>query len=438
MGVVPYNTSMQSLRTWFGRATPPALLLLAVVVGVGGALGATVFHLAIASGVTLFYGEGGEFVARVEAMPVWLRIAIPTFGGLLVGLLFRLARVREAEGEGVPEVMEALAARQGTIRPIVAPVKIVAAALTLSSGGSAGREGPVIQIGSAIGSSIAQWFGMLDRERSLLLACGAAAAIGGAFGAPFAGVVFTIEILRHQPAFLRTGLITVSALIGAGLTYLMTGHAGLRFTVEALPDFAWWPYGALAVAVGLLCALTALLFGLVLQAGRVVFRHAPVSPILRPALGGALVGILALWLPQLHEPAAYPLMVDLIALASLPITFLLALLLFKMIATSITLGSGGVGGIFAPSLLLGTLLGSVVGVLAAGAGLIPIAAVPLVVVIAMAAVFAAAAHAPITAALITYEMVGDSALIVPLLIACFVAAYTARAIRRESIYEHGV
>ena len=114
------------------------------------------------------------------------------------------------------------------------------------------------------------------------------------------------------------------------------------------------------------------------------------------------------------------------------------LFIFKMLATSITLGSGGVGGIFAPSLLLGTLLGSVVGVSLSGLGLIPLSAVPLVVLIGMAAVFAAAAHAPITAALITYEMVGESTLIVPLLIACFVATYTARVLRRESIYEHGV
>ncbi len=435
---VAYNRTMQSLRAWFQTASPVSLFVLALVVGVGGACGAAVFHLAIAYGVAFFYGDSGEFVTRVEALPSFVRVAIPTLGGLLVGLLLHLARVREAEGEGVPEVMEALAVRQGTIRPVVAPVKIVAAALTLSSGGSAGREGPVIQIGSAIGSGIAQYFGMLDRERSLLLACGAAAAIGGAFGAPFAGVVFTIEILRHQPTFLRTGLITVSALTGAGLTYLMTGQLGLRFLVETLPDFAWWPYGVIALGVGLLCALAAVLFGLVLQAGRIIFRRLPVSSLWRPGIGGAVVGVLALWLPYIHEPAAYPLMVDLIALTSLPITLLLALFLGKMIATSITLGSGGVGGIFAPSLLLGTLLGSVVGMAATSFGFIPLSAVPLIVLISMAAVFAAAAHAPITAALITYEMVGDSTLIVPLLIACFVAAYVARSLHRESIYEHGV
>jgi CIC family chloride channel protein len=429
---------MARLLGWLQAANPSALVLLAVLVGVGGALGATIFHLAIALGVGFFYGTGGDFVERVEAMPALLRVAIPTFGGLLVGWLFYVARVREAEGEGVPEVVEALAVRQGTIRPIVAPVKIAAAALTLSSGGSAGREGPVIQIGSAIGSSIAQWCGMATRERSLLLACGAAAAIGGAFGAPFAGVVFTIEILRHQPTFLRIGLITTSALVGAGLTYLMTGHAGLRFVVDTVPDFAWWPVGAVALLAGFLSAGLALLFGATLAAGRIVFRRLPIAPLWRPALGGFLVGLLALWVPHVHEPAAYPLMVDLIALSSAPLGFLLAICILKMIATSITLGSGGVGGIFAPSLLLGTLLGSVVGAVLVGLGVIPVSTVPLLVLISMAAVFAAAAHAPITAALITYEMVGESELIVPLLIACFVAAYVARSIQRQSIYEHGV
>ncbi len=431
---------MAFLRSWLQGSSPAALFALAVLVGVGGAVGAVLFHACISLGTWLFYGEvGSDFITHVTDLPWWLRLLIPAAGGLLVGLLFHVAKVREAEGEGVPEVMEALSAQRGTIRPIVAPVKIVAAALTLSSGGSAGREGPVIQIGSAIGSSIAQYFGLADRERSLLLACGAAAAIGGTFGAPFAGVVFTIEILRHRPTFLRTGLVTISALLGHLLVLLATGHQGLTFTVDQIVEFAWWPYGALAVVIGIVAALSALLFGLVLHAGAVVFGRLPVRTYLRPAIGGLAIGAIGLFVPYIHEPAAYPLMVDLFSLSAFPVTFLLGLLLIKMIATGITLGSGGVGGIFAPSLLLGTIVGSLVAAAAVAGGVVDSSAVALLALTGMAALFAAAAHAPVTAALITYEMTNESALIIPLLIACFVATFVARALRQDSLYEspHG-
>lgn len=426
---------VQQLQQWLLQATPGGLLLLAVLVGVGGAIGAAIFHGAIALGVWLFYGGGeNDFIAHINELPWWWRVGAPAIGGLLVGVLLWLARVKEVEGEGVPEVMEALALRRGTIRPIVAPVKIAAAALTLSSGGSAGREGPVIHIGSAIGSGIAQVVGLAETERSLLLACGAAAAIGGAFGAPFAGVVFTIEILRHRPAFLRTAFITVAAVIGDILARIFTGNEGLRFVFESAPEFSWWPQGLLVLVVGVLAAGTALLFGFLLRAGAVVGSRTKSFSLWRPAVGGLLVGCIGLLVPYIHEPAAYPLMVDVLSLSSIPASILIVIFIMKLLSTSITLSSGGVGGIFAPSLLLGVLMGSVVGTGLAALGLIPPALIGLCALVAMAAVFAAAAHAPITAALITYEMVGDSSVIIPLLLTCFIAVYVARAVRSESLY----
>ena len=175
---------MQTIHAWFGKSTPITLLILGFIVGVGGAVGAALFHKLIFFSTLAFYSHNGSgnFIEIVTAMPDWKRVLIPTLGGLLVGIIFAVMKVSEAEGEGVPEVMEALAVKHGTIRPIVAPVKIITAALTLGSGGSAGREGPVIQIGSAIGSTIAQLTKQAAPERSLLLAAGAAAAIGGTFG----------------------------------------------------------------------------------------------------------------------------------------------------------------------------------------------------------------------------------------------------------------
>lgn len=428
---------MKFLFAWFAKASPVGLLLLAVVVGVGGAVGAAIFHFLIAFTLDLFYGDvSGGFVGVVEAMPVWQRLLIPTAGGLLVGCVFWLTRVTEAEGEGVPEVIEALAVRHGNIRPVVAPVKILAAALTLGSGGSAGREGPVIQIGSAIGSSVGQWCGLAEKERSLLLAAGAAAAIGGAFGAPLAGVIFTLEILKHRPSLLRVSVILLAALIGDyGARLLIPGHEGLRFLVGVpLTGADVWPVLLSAILVGVLAAGTALLFGQTLKLVRAAFLRLPVSHFIKPAIGGFIIGVIGLFVPYVHEPAAYPLMIDLMALTTLPVGFLLILFVIKMVATGITLGSGGVGGIFAPSLLLGTILGSIVGVTLVTLGLLAPAMLPLMVVIGVAAVFAGAAHAPFTAVLITLEMTEANSLVVPLVVATVVAVLVAKYVHKESIY----
>ena len=178
---------MQKIKLFLSRGTGGGLLLLGLLTGIGGALGATLFHLLIIGISLVFYGDyGSDFITQVEQMPVWLRVLIPTTGGFLVGVVFWLTRVTEAEGEGVPEVLKALNFKEGNILFSVAPVKVVTSALTLGTGGSAGREGPVIQIGSAIGSSIARFFSLVGKDRSLLLSAGAAAAIGGTFGAPAA------------------------------------------------------------------------------------------------------------------------------------------------------------------------------------------------------------------------------------------------------------
>lgn len=427
---------MGHIRNWFQKATPLGLLLLSVVVGVGGAVGAALFHTLIYYSTFAFYGHDGSssFIGIVQAMPIWQRLLIPTLGGLLVGVIFKCAKVSEAEGEGVPEVMEALAHKRGTIRPIVAPVKIITAAITLGSGGSAGREGPVIQIGSAIGSSVAQFMRLASSERSLLLAAGAAAGIGGTFGAPIAGVLFTIEILHHRAhSLLRAFVIIIAAFVGTYGSQLLTSHEGLRFIIEDTGNVSVITFICLVV-LGIIAALTALLFGKILSFTRRIFQKVPIAHWIKPASGGLLIGMIGLYLPYIHEPAAYPFMINLLALQTLPFTFLVVLLIVKMVATSITLGSGGSGGIFAPLLLMGAVAGSIVAGVLLLLNVIPLASVPIFIIIGMAAVFAGAAHAPLTASFITYEMTSDIALLPLLLIVCFVAAYTAKKIRKESVY----
>ncbi len=429
---------MHTIQTWFQKGTPTGLLLLSFIVGIGGALGAALFHALIYLSTLAFYGYDGStgFITVVEAMPVWQRILIPTLGGLLVGIICALAKVNEAEGEGVPEVMEALVHKRGTIRPIVAPIKIITAALTLGSGGSAGREGPIIQIGSAIGSTVAQVMKLKATERSLLLAAGAAAAIGGTFGAPVAGVLFTIEILHHRSrGIVRSLVLVLSAFTGMIGARLITGAEGLRFSPITTYEFDVIQIVSLII-LGVLCALTALLFGNILSSTRTLFKKIPLPHMLKPAVGGFLIGCIGLYLPYIHEPAAYPLMVDLIGFSALPVGILLVLLILKMVATGFTLGSGGSGGIFAPLLLLGAIVGSILASLLLLLNLTSTSVAPLLIILGMAAVFAGAAHAPLTASFITYEMTGEIKYLIPLLVICFISVFIAKRINPHSVYHH--
>ncbi|MBP6923973.1 MAG: chloride channel protein [Candidatus Pacebacteria bacterium] len=430
---------MQSILSWFSRSTPIGLLILGFLVGVGGALGAALFHILIFLSTTAFYGLSTDvgFIENLESMSVWQRLLIPTLGGLLVGIIYKISRVTEAEGEGVPEVMEALAHKRGNIRPIVGPIKIITAAITLGSGGSAGREGPVIQIGSAIGSSIAQLFRQATSEKSLLLAAGAAAGIGGTFGAPIAGILFTIEILHHRPNPLRSTILVLAAFTGAVGARFLTGYEGLRFKMEEI--FTFEPYsigGVLGLSV--IAVFVALLFGKILNLSRTFLKNLEIPHIIKPAFGGLVIGIVGLLVPHIHEPATYPLMIDLISLTALPLTFLVLLLFIKMFATGVTLGSGGSGGIFAPLLLMGALTGSILGGLLVLFGSVPLTFVPVLIFTGMATVFAAAAHASLTAAFITYEMTGELTLLIPLLITCLIASFLAKRIKPESVYNHNM
>jgi chloride channel protein, CIC family len=429
---------MHDIQAWFQKSNPFGLLLLGLIVGIGGAISSAIFHSLIYLSTLAFYGYDGSigFISLVETIPTWKRLLIPTLGGLLVGIIFAIAKVSEAEGEGVPEVMEALTHKRGTIRPIVAPIKIITAALTLGSGGSAGREGPVIQIGSAIGSTIAQTMKLASAERSLLLAAGAAAAIGGTFGAPVAGVLFSIEILHHKSkGFLRAFVLVLAAFTGMIGTRLMTGHEGLRFSLSPTLELDVVLCISL-IALGVLSAFTALLFGVFLVHLRTLFKKISLPHLLKPAIGGFIIGCIGLYLPYIHEPAAYPLMVQLIDMVTLPLGALLVLLVLKMLATGITLGSGGSGGIFAPLLLMGAVVGSIFASILLLFGFITTSTAPLLIVLGMAGVFAGAAHAPLTASFITYEMTGDIRFLIPLLLVCFIATFIAKKITHKSVYHH--
>jgi len=420
------GSRFNSVLTWFRTSEMLSGLILAVVVGVAAGLGAVLFRWLIKSFQSLFI-DGGSHV--LGFMGQYYIILIPAAGGLLVGpLVYFFAR--EAKGHGVPEVMEAVALRGGRIRPRVAAVKILASSICIGSGGSVGREGPLVQIGSTIGSSIGQWLKLPDETVRVLVACGAAGGIAATFNAPIAGVLFALEAILGRVVTRRFGYVVISAVVADFLAQAFLGNTR-AFSLPSFGIVSGWEF-AFYIVLGILAALVAQAFTRILYWTEDRFDALKIPGYLKPAIGGLVVGAIGLYSLDLLG-VGYEGISDALS-GNLTLWVLLAFVALKIAATSITLGSGGSGGVFAPSLFIGAMLGTSVGdvfgrlfpTLTAPAGAYGI--------VGMAAVFSGAARAPFSAILIIFEMTGNYAIILPLMTAVVISTLLSRAIRRENIY----
>ena len=390
-------------RRWRGKASAwlrdsrSGLFVLALLVGVGSGLGAVVFRYLIsaftwlATGHAAFGQQGHVGSAHLPWLGLGFFVVIPVLGGLIYGpLIYRYAR--EARGHGVPEVMIAVADNGGRIRPQVSVVKAVASALCIGTGGSVGREGPIVQIGSALASSLGQWVRMPESRLRILVGCGAGGGIAATFNAPVTGVFFGVEIILR--AFSVEALFTV--MLAAMLADVTAEpFLGSKPFLSGFPPGIALHHARTYLLVALLAVIAALI-GLAFKT--LVYKIEDLCDHLwrgrpewaRLAVGGTLFGLLLLALPQLYG-VGYPVMYKTVAGGYL-LWFLLILAAGKMLATSLSMGTGGSGGIFAPGVTAGMAFGEIARHLAG-----PAAGQPaLYAVVAMGAVFTAAARAPLT------------------------------------------
>ena len=414
---------------------PEGLVAMALAVGVGAGLGAIAFRDLILGLTYLFtgseqYGADGRQGNALLGIGPWFLLIVPVAGGLIYGpLVSRFAP--EARGHGVPEVMLAVARGGGRIRPRVAIVKSLASGLCIGSGGSVGREGPIVQIGSALGSAAGQIARVPESKMRLLVACGAAGGISATFNAPIAGVFFALEVILRDWAAGSFGIVVVSSITANAISRMAFGQAAF-LSLPAFHVTSPWQYalfaglGLAGVAVGL--SFTRILYAMEDLADR-IWRG---PEWLRPAVGGLALGALLFAMPELYG-VGYGVLEQGIA-GEYAVAFLLALLAGKVIATSLTIAIGGSGGIFAPSLFMGAMVGTAYG---DGAhALLPGIAGPAGAygLVGMAAVFAAAAGAPITAIMVIIELTGEYALVLPLMAAVVVAYGLARLVSDDTIY----
>jgi len=412
------------------------LTALAILTGAGAGAGAIAFRYLIRAFTLLFSGHddysaaGHAINPNLPGLGIWFVVVVPVLGGLIYGpLVSRFAP--EARGHGVPEVMLAVSRMGGRMRPQVPIVKSLASALCIGSGGSVGREGPIVQIGSAIGSVLGQAIGAPETQLRLLVACGAAGGISATFNAPIAGVFFALELILRNFETRSFGLVVLSSVTADAIGRAAFGsHAFL-----SLPPFDFTSPLELVLYAGLgvLATAVGLTFVRVLYRGEDIADRLWRGPDwLRPGAGGLLLGLLLLVVPQMYG-VGYPVLQNAVGGHYL-ILGLLGLLGAKILATSLTIWIGGSGGVFAPLLFMGAMLGSAYG--AVVHQLLPHLAVAAGAygLVGMGAVFAAAARAPITAVIIIFELTGDYRIILPLMFAIVVATALSNAITSDTVY----
>jgi CIC family chloride channel protein len=430
---------------------------LSLVVGVIAGLGAIVFFTAcqLIFHYTLYRLAGyspnhpgneppllPEDPALATLVP-WLIPVIPAVGGLLSGLIvFSLAP--EAEGHGTDAAISSYHYHQGRIRPRVPIVKIIASALTLGTGGSGGREGPIAQIGAGFGSFLGQVLNLRPHERRVLMAAGMGAGVAAIFRAPLAGALFAAEVLYFSPDFesdviIPAGLAstiaycTFSLVFGFKPLFVLPGDAANSFDFSNPMQLV--PYALLALFMVLLAMVyTRSFYGLTH-----VFHRLPILPHFKPMIGGLLTGVVGLVLLALlrdqHVLAVLSFGYGILQDALLPAgdqagsmafaLVLLAVALGKILTTGLTIGSGGSGGVFGPSMVIGGCGGGALGIFLhwllapVWPGLVPHPAT--FVVVGMAGFFAAAAKTPFSTLLMVSEMTGGYQLLLPTLWVCAIA-----------------
>ena len=423
---------------WLG-GTRLGLAVMALAVGAGAGLAAAVFRWLIyaftwlATGYQQFGQQGHVPSRHLPWLGIGFLLVIPVLGGLLYGpLINRFAP--EARGHGVPEVMLAVSENGGRIRPPVTIVKALASAMCIGVGGSVGREGPIVQIGSALASTVGQLVRMSENRLRMVVACGAAGGIAATFNAPITGLFFGFEIILREFSLDALFATSLAAVTGDIVSRAFFGSApffaGIPHDLTVTNDYTYLLIAVLGIASGLIGVTFKTVLYKLEDAADDLWEGRPEWA--RPVVGGVALGVLLLALPEMYG-VGYPVMNKVVA-GHVLLWFIVVLLLGKILATSLTLSIGGSGGVFAPSLFIGAMAGMAFGVAANHVFGPAIGPPAMYAIVAMGGVFGAAAQAPLTSIASVVEMTGNFTLTLPVMLATGIASALSKHLSHGSIY----
>ncbi len=411
------------------------LILIGLLIGVLSGFAAVFYRWLISAMQGLFFGTGENPLVVAQLAPWWRRLLMPTLGMLLVGLISKFFLKKEGASHGVPDVMEAMQAGKPLPRRIIL-IRSLTSAITIGSGGSTGREGPIAHIGATIGSAISGLFKKKGELAKTMISCGAAGGIAATFNAPIAGALFALEILHGDVAIRHFTPIVISSVIATvisnsllrevtGLTALSSG----QLTFHLRSGWEIPIYLAMALLLGAAC----ILFMLSLERIEEAFEKLKLPGYLKAVIGGLMMAVIGLGFPQLHGFSNYTTIND--VLEGQYVWYLIAALGFlKMLSTSVTLGAGGTGGVFAPSLFIGAMLGNTFGYFIHRLFPNSTATAGSYALVGMGALMAGVTGAPLTSVVLIFELSGKYSIILPLMIACAVTTILVQVFMKGSIF----
>ena len=433
-------------RDWF-------LVPLAAGIGAVAGVAAQGYGALVRFSENTFYGRFGGH--ELGTLPWWLLIALPLAGAFLVGLIKTIFKL-PLHSHGIPEVIEALTRRQGKLAKRAGVFTALNSAITIGSGGSAGQEGPIVHIGSVIGSAVGQFLSVGREHMGTLIGCGAAAGLAAIFHAPIAGVLLVLEVVLRDFSFRTFMPVVIAAVMGVAVSQLVGGEQAVLFSVAAV-NYQFnageiLPY----LVLGALCGLIGCAFSVVLYKLEHAWHRLHWPLLLKPISGALILGILGVVMIRAfptqiaeYRPTffgnGYPVVKTLLsadayridsnhAASQLSIAFLFAIAVCKIAGTSLTLGSGGSGGLFAPSLFIGAAGGGAFGVALRSVGLYKEVTPNTYALAGMAGVLAGAVHCPLTAIMLVFEITHDYSVILPIMLVAVAATTTAQILNRDNVY----
>jgi Chloride channel protein EriC len=428
----PIEPLPPSLRSRFGgffwRDPNTQFLLLAALAGLLGALGAVVFR-SLTIRLTHLLMDATDIVSGAESLPAALRIFLPAAGGLVGGLLI-VWLVDEKGPSGISQMIETVSLGRRPVRLRPAIGRVASSIAVISTGGSEGREGPIIQIGAALASSLSRRLKVSPERVRILTACGMAAGVAGAYNTPITATLFVLEVVVGSFAMKIFGPAVVSAVTSTVVVRLLLGDEPVYhvapFHLESVVEFL--PFAV----IGLLSGPSSALFARALRQSKKLFEKIPLPRPLTMAIGGAIVGAIGIFLPEVWGNGFEA--TNRILRGNPTVLFLVLLFVGKIVATSATIGSGGVGGVFTPMLLVGATVGGLVARLCQVA--VPGLEAPVggYALLGMGGLLAGLTRAPLLAILMIFELTQNTEVLLPMMVVSVIAALSARIFEKDSIY----
>ena len=407
--------------------------VLFILIGIIGGLVGTAVRWGGLALHTIFFASSAPLLQAAHGIPWYMKLAVPTGGALLTGIIVHFF-LKGAPGGGVAEIMEAVALRQRTLRMRTALLKALGAVVFMASGGSVGREGPCASLSAAISTRIAHVLHITPARRNILIGCGVAAGMAAVYNAPLGAALFVMEVIIANFAMDVFGPLVAASVMSA-LVSRALWEPGPVYDVPSFMPAGVSEYFLLGL-LGIPCALVGNIFSTSLQRGSDLMHRLKLHPIVKLTAGGAILGVIGLWLPEVWGNG-YDSVASILN-DSFPIQLLALICAGKLIATTVSLGSGGLGGVMTPTLLVGAAFGGLIGHLIQILAPAAISQPGAYALVAMAGVLAATTHAPIMATFLTFELCQEYAMILPLGVCAGVSALMARRWKKHSIYSGGL